>query len=113
MRNIKVYLSDILDCIERIGEYTDELSYPAFRENRLVRDGVERNLEIIGEVVKRIPPEIRAKYASIEWRKIAGFRDVLIHDYFRVDPEIIWDVIVNKLPTLKNVILEMLADQLG
>lgn len=110
MRSTKVYLRDILDCIGRIDEYTAHLSYLAFRENKLVRDGVERNLEIIGEAVKRIPSEIRVMHTSIEWRKIAGFRDVLIHDYFRVDPEIVWDVVQNKLPSLKAVILEMLAD---
>ena len=71
-------------------------------------DAVVRNLEIIGEAIKKIPDEIRAKYPDVEWKKIAGLCDILIHEYFGIDTEIIWDVILNKLPALAGQIRKIL-----
>ena len=101
-RAFKVFLKDILQAIERIEEYTCDLSFEDFCENRLIQDGVVRNLEIIGEAVKHLPKDVQKKYPAVEWKKIAGLRDILIHAYFGVDHDIVWDVVINKIPRLKE-----------
>ncbi|MDQ7032491.1 MAG: DUF86 domain-containing protein, partial [Desulfonauticus sp.] len=92
-RHPKVYLKDILKAIKKIENYVENLDFKKFSANELVQDATVRNLEIIGEAVKKIPIEIKSKYPKIEWKKIAGLRDILIHEYFGVDLEILWDII--------------------
>ena len=103
-RDFKVFLKDILQAIERIEEYAEDLSFEDFYKNQLVQDGVVRNLEIIGEAVKHLPKDVQKKYPRVEWKKIAGLRDILIHAYFGVDCDIVWDVVINKIPELKEQI---------
>lgn len=100
-REFKVYLDDILESISRIEIYTEKMSYDDFAKNELVTDGVIRNLEIIGEAVKKLPDDVKRKYPEVEWKKIAGLRDILSHQYFGVNLRIIWDVVINKNPHLK------------
>ncbi|MBF7081721.1 DUF86 domain-containing protein [Desulfallas sp. Bu1-1] len=106
-RDYKAYLSDIIDSINKIERYTNNMSFQDFLQNELVQDGVVRNLEIIGEAVKKIPDNIKRRKPDIEWKKIAGLRDILIHDYFGVDVVIVWDIIKNKIPVLKKNILAL------
>lgn len=103
-RDYKVYLEDILTAIEKIEKYVRDYSYERFMFDEEKIDAVVRNLEVIGEAVKNIPPDIKDKHPNIEWKKIAGLRDVLIHEYFGVDKEVLWDIIQNKLPDLKTKI---------
>lgn len=108
MRDYKLYLDDILEATKRIEKYTKKLTLAKLKKDELTVDGVVRNLEIIGEAVKNIPANIKEKYPDIEWKKIAGLRDILAHEYFGVDLEVLWDVVENKLPDLKKKIARLL-----
>ena len=110
MRDYKLYLDDILEATKRIEKYTKKLTLAKLKKDELTVDGVVRNLEIIGEAAKNIPANIKEKYPDIEWKKIAGLRDILAHEYFGVDLEVLWDVIENKLPDLKKKIARLLKE---
>jgi len=99
-RDFSLYLEDILECCRRITEYTAGMSFDSFIKDRLVYDAVLRNIEIIGEAVKQVPTEIRNQHPEIDWRRIAGMRDIVAHHYFSIHDEIVWDIVANKVSEL-------------
>ena len=109
-RNIRIYIEDILECIDKIEEYTKEISENDFYENTQIQDAVFRRLEIIGEAVKNIPFEFKDKYSEISWKKIAGMRDILIHAYFGVNLKRTWKVVNEDIFELRNRLLIVRKD---
>ena len=101
-RDYKLYLDDILESINRIFTYIAKLDYEAFAADQKTFDAVVRNLEIIGEAARNLPDEIKLSIAGIEWKKIAGLRNILAHEYFGINKQIVWDIIQNKLLPLKS-----------
>jgi len=110
-RDLRFYLEDLLEAIEKIERYTAGLTREEFLANELVADAVIRNLEVVGEVARHIPDELRAKFPEVNWRGIVGFRNVLIHEYFAVDLDVVWTIVANHLPELKQVFQKMLRER--
>ena len=110
IKNEKIFLKHIIESIENVEDFTKEISISDFINSVLIQDGVIRRLEIIGEAVKNLPMEFREKYPDIEWKKIAGLRDVLIHAYFDVDIDLTWEIVKDELPDLKKKIKIILDD---
>ncbi|MCK4738327.1 MAG: DUF86 domain-containing protein [Deltaproteobacteria bacterium] len=108
-RDYRVYLDDILEATAKIKDYISGVNLEGLSADSKTLDAVIRNLEVIGEAVKKIPNEVRVKYPLVEWKKMAGLRDILIHEYYGIDVNIIWDIIQNKLPVLEVEIKKILA----
>ena len=112
MRDIKLYLIDIRDAIEKIQKYTKSVDFKKFSNNNEKIDAVIRNFEVIGEAVKYIPDKIKNNYNEIDWTDITGMRNILTHEYFGVDLNIIWKTVEEKLPELKKIIKKMISSPL-
>ncbi len=107
-RNWKFLFEDILECTIKIEEYLGNLDYSGFTKNPMLIDAVVRNIEIIGEASTRIPDDVQNKFNAIPWKQLKGIRNRIIHEYFGVDLNIIWHIVKNDLPPLKNQIQQAL-----
>ena len=104
MKQILPFLRHILDETEFLLSETRKISYEDFISNELLKRGCTRSLEIIGEAVKNLPDDFKKRYQDVQWKKIAGMRDKLIHYYFGVSWDIVWATIQDKIPELKKKI---------
>jgi uncharacterized protein with HEPN domain len=109
MKDERLYLSNIQESIDRIEEYTQS-GKEVFMQTKMIQDAVIRNFEIIGEATKKLSPDLRSKYADIPWQQMAGLRDVLIHDYLKVNLNLVWQIIEQNLPELKQKVTEILLN---
>ena len=109
-RDYRVYLRDILQAFHNAQNFISKMSYEKFRTDRKTTSAVIRELEIVGEATKQIPASIRKKYPKIPWSDMAGMRDKLIHFYFGVDMEIVWETIKVRIPELKPLIEDVLSN---
>lgn len=106
-----LYMSDIVESINRIHTYIQGVDYDSFSSNQMLMDAVIRNLEVIGEASKNLPEEIRVQYPMAPWRKMIGLRNILIHEYFGVDSEIVWQIITVNLSETKQVIEQIIEKE--
>ena len=103
-------LEHMIEAIDRIFRFRDQLSYSDFLNDEMAQFAIIKNFEIIGEAAYRLSEETRAKNERIEWRKVIAFRHILVHDYYKINTEIIWNAIENKLMDMKVEVEGMLDE---
>jgi uncharacterized protein with HEPN domain len=108
VKDERLYFIHILESIDRIESYTHK-GRDAFMGSPMAQDAVIRNFEIVGEAVKQIPDSLKMEYPDIPWRRIAGLRDVLIHQYMSVDLDAVWAIVEEELPEFKQTVADILA----
>jgi uncharacterized protein with HEPN domain len=110
-RDLRDYLQDILDAVDDIEDFTKNLTYEQFIKDKKTLNAVVRSIEVIGEASKQLPNALKAKYNTLPWREITGMRNKLIHAYFGMDTETIWQTVQENIPPLKQTIHKILKDQ--
>ena len=105
------FLDDIKEAASNIRKYTTDMSYDQFLGDRRTQDAVVRNFEIIGEAVRNLPEDLKARHPDTPWKRISGFRDIMIHGYHRVDYEIVWNMINTTLPAFSTEIVKILREE--
>jgi len=107
-RSDRLYLADILDAISAIEDFVRDMDYSVFTGDRKTRSAVIRELEVIGEAAGKISNELKALHADLDWRTLKDFRNILAHEYFGIDNEIVWEIATEKLALLKQRVVEIL-----
>lgn len=108
-RSQLLYLYDIAEAADNIRSYVGNLTFDKFEKDKMRIDAVVRNFEVIGEAVKNLDDDLKTRFPATDWKAVAGFRDTLIHGYFGIDLEILWDIVMHKIPPLQNEISAIIA----
>jgi len=103
-RSIDLLLNDILESIDKVEQYTRGMSFDTFSNDQKSVDAVVRNLEIIGEAANRLPDDFKERHSNVEWHKVVGLRNRIIHEYFGIDLQIIWQIVHADLPELRQTL---------
>ncbi len=109
-RDYTLFIKDILDAIDRIEEFIGNMEYGEFIQDDKTSTAVVKKIEIIGEAIKNIPRDVRVEYRAIPWKDIVGMRNKITHNYFKIDYEIVWNVVKEKLPVLKIQIKQVMKE---
>ncbi len=109
-RDYKLFVKDVLDAIDKIEEFIGNMEYGEFIQDDKTSTAVVKKIEIIGEAIKNIPRDVRVKYNAIPWKDIVGMRNKITHNYFKIDYEIVWNVVKEKLPALKIQVEQVLKE---
>lgn len=109
MKDDRLYLIHIIECLHRVENYTRDYDQEKFMDSPMVQDAVIRNLQVMAESTQKLSETLKEAHPEVDWYRIAGFRNVLVHDYLGVDLDIVWQVIVKDLPGLKQVISSLLV----
>ena len=109
-RTSELYLRDILDAIAHVQEYTQDMDHDDFCTDRKTFDAVRSNLQVIGEAVSQIDQQLKRHYPTVPWIFISGFRNVIVHQYWGLDVDIIWDIVCKKLEPLRDQVEQILRD---
>jgi len=112
-RRDKDRLNDILEAMQRIITYTADLSYQQFLEDTKTQDAVIRNLQVIGEAVKKLPTPLKRAHRHLPWKEMTGMRDKIVHEYFGINYDIVWTVCHQELPAIVPEIEALLSKQAG
>lgn len=110
-RSAYILLTNMLDAIQAIQQYRTDLDFDKFMANRMARDAVVRNIQVLGEAANRVPADYRDQHPTIEWSRIIRSRHVLVHDYFGLDYTIFWRIIAVHLPPLQQAIEQILLTE--
>ena len=103
-RSDRLYLDDIMDSIQAIETYIESMDYKHFINDGKTYTATIRELEIIGEATAKVSDDVKGRYPEIPWQQIKAFRNKIVHEYFGIEFEIVWDIVKNELPFLKNQI---------
>ena len=110
-RNWRFRIQDMLDAVQVINEYTENMTFAQFQKDRKTVDAVLQQLMIIGEAASHVPDEKAVKAPHIDWKRIRGIRNVIVHEYFRVSKQIIWDTVTEDLPVIIDPLKRLLSSE--
>ena len=110
-RTVLHFLDDVEESLDHILKYTRGITREAFLASPVIRDAVAWNFEVMGEAVKNLPDDLKARYPGVEWRKIAGLRDTIAHGYFRIDYDVLWGIVEDDVPRFHNRIRDIIVEE--